>query len=667
MPVIDRTAVILDIFADHAHSAEGKLQVELAQLEYNLARMRGLWTHLERLGAGRMDGGIGTRGPGESQIETDRRLARDRISALRRRLGAARAQPRRDARAARAPSLPAVALAGYTNAGKSTLLNALTGAEVGVGDRLFHTLDPTTRSLRARRPRLPAHRHRRLHREASPPARRGVQGDARGDRARRPDPHVVDAAAPEERRAADMRRSTRCSRRSAPATRRACWSSTRPTCSTPTSASDAADPPSRTRSWSRRSPARASTSSATRSRRRSRRPCADVELLIPYSEGARLSELHELAGELEREDRGDGVLVRARVPAARAAPVRGPERERRRPGLARAHGRVSDDGAALRAAARGRQAARPAPTRATRASTSTRPSPRTSARASAASVGTGVAVEIPAGHAGPRAAALGARRAARNRPRQQPRPDRRRLPGRAPGPAAEHRPGEVVPDRSPATGSPSSWSPRSRCRAAEADELAGRPRRGRLRLERPLAAVGAELVATSARRRPYGVAGALEKLSAGWSEWTPSLRERRASLAFWINRYNGVLVHELAPGRAAATLFRHLRMFRREACTVGGERYSLDLIEHGVLRRNRRPPAGLRADAARRRSAPRRGPGATRLRIDFALNCGARSCPPVIPYEPQRVDAQLAGGTGGYLAAETDLDRDRAEVTAPQP
>ena len=75
MPVIDRTAVILDIFADHAHTAEGKLQVELAQLEYNLARMRGLWTHLERLGAGRMDGGIGTRGPGESQIETDRRLA----------------------------------------------------------------------------------------------------------------------------------------------------------------------------------------------------------------------------------------------------------------------------------------------------------------------------------------------------------------------------------------------------------------------------------------------------------------------------------------------------------------------------------------------------------------------------------------------------------------
>src|SRR5436189_5958612 len=86
VPVIDRTAIILDIFAGHAHSAEGKLQVELAQLEYNLARMRGLWTPLERLGSGRGVCGIGTRGPGETQIETDRRLARDRIAVLRRRL-----------------------------------------------------------------------------------------------------------------------------------------------------------------------------------------------------------------------------------------------------------------------------------------------------------------------------------------------------------------------------------------------------------------------------------------------------------------------------------------------------------------------------------------------------------------------------------------------------
>ena len=102
MPVIDRTAVILDIFAGHAHTADGKLQVELAQLEYNMARMRGLWTHLERLGAGRGVGGIGTRGPGESQIETDRRLARDRISALRRRLDHVKSTRARHARRARA-------------------------------------------------------------------------------------------------------------------------------------------------------------------------------------------------------------------------------------------------------------------------------------------------------------------------------------------------------------------------------------------------------------------------------------------------------------------------------------------------------------------------------------------------------------------------------------
>jgi GTP-binding protein HflX len=120
VPVIDRTAIILDIFADHAQSAEGKLQVELAQLEYNLARMRGLWTHLERLGAGRIDGGIGTRGPGETQIETDRRLARDRISALKRRLERTKAG-REVMRAERERAhLPTVALAGYTNTGKSS-------------------------------------------------------------------------------------------------------------------------------------------------------------------------------------------------------------------------------------------------------------------------------------------------------------------------------------------------------------------------------------------------------------------------------------------------------------------------------------------------------------------------------------------------------------------
>ncbi|MCW2926404.1 MAG: GTPase HflX, partial [Thermoleophilia bacterium] len=147
--VLDRTAVILDIFALHAHTAEGKTQVELAQLEYNLARMRGMWTHLERLGAGGGNAGpgVGTRGPGESQLETDRRLARRRISILRQRLKELQAR-RATQRAARQGSIiPKVALAGYTNAGKSTLLNALTGSTVSMANRLFETLDPTTRAF----------------------------------------------------------------------------------------------------------------------------------------------------------------------------------------------------------------------------------------------------------------------------------------------------------------------------------------------------------------------------------------------------------------------------------------------------------------------------------------------------------------------------------------
>ena len=140
--VVDRTQLILDIFAQHAVSAEGKLQVELAQLEYNLPRMRGLWQHLERLG-----GGVGTRGPGESQLETDRRLARRRVTLLRDRLR--RLAKQRDTRrkARRRSETPTIALAGYTNVGKSTLLNALTGADASVNDRLFETLDPTTRGF----------------------------------------------------------------------------------------------------------------------------------------------------------------------------------------------------------------------------------------------------------------------------------------------------------------------------------------------------------------------------------------------------------------------------------------------------------------------------------------------------------------------------------------
>ncbi len=140
--VVDRTGVILDIFALHARSAEGKLQVELAQMEYSYSRQEGLWQHLERLG-----GGVGTRGPGESQLESDRRMIRARMGVLRERIaevGKSRETMREERMAS---AVTRVALAGYTNAGKSSLMNALTGAQVDVNDALFETLDPTTRAF----------------------------------------------------------------------------------------------------------------------------------------------------------------------------------------------------------------------------------------------------------------------------------------------------------------------------------------------------------------------------------------------------------------------------------------------------------------------------------------------------------------------------------------
>jgi len=141
--VLDRTALILDIFAQHARTREGRLQVELAQHEYILPRLRGQWSHLERLGAG-----IGTRGPGETQLETDRRLIRDRISGLKRQIEQVRKQRALHRRQRARQGVPVVSLVGYTNAGKSTLMRALSGADVLVEDRLFATLDPITRRIR---------------------------------------------------------------------------------------------------------------------------------------------------------------------------------------------------------------------------------------------------------------------------------------------------------------------------------------------------------------------------------------------------------------------------------------------------------------------------------------------------------------------------------------
>jgi GTP-binding protein HflX len=140
--VLDRSALIIDIFARHAKTREGRLQVELAALEYHLPRLTRMWTHLSRTA-----GGIGTRGPGESQLESDRRIIREKIKKIRSDLSEVRRHRATASRQRERTEVATVALVGYTNAGKSTLLNALASADVYAADMLFATLDPTSRAV----------------------------------------------------------------------------------------------------------------------------------------------------------------------------------------------------------------------------------------------------------------------------------------------------------------------------------------------------------------------------------------------------------------------------------------------------------------------------------------------------------------------------------------
>jgi len=312
VPVIDRTAIILDIFASHASSAEGKLQVELAQLEYNLSRMRGLWTHLERLGAG-----IGTRGPGESQIETDRRLARDRIAALRQKIQ--RVEKSRGVMRKRRESayIPQLALAGYTNAGKSSLLAALSGLDVAVGDRPFHTLDPLTRSFGHGGSRYlltdTVGFIEKLPHQLVDAFRATLEETVLSDLLL----VVADGSSGEERVGVELTASE--------AVLADIGADDKPRI-TVLNKIDLVDPAER-ENLRFRWPSAVQVSASTGEgidllkdviKARLEADMEAVDLLVPYSEGSRLNELHEVASSLSRREEAEGVRVKARLPAGQA-------------------------------------------------------------------------------------------------------------------------------------------------------------------------------------------------------------------------------------------------------------------------------------------------------------------------------------------------------------
>jgi len=307
--VVDRTQLILDIFAQHATSAEGKLQVELAQLEYNLPRMRGMWQHLERLG-----GGVGTRGPGESQLETDRRIARRKITLLKRRLVALEKQ-RTTRRKERARSTaPTVALAGYTNVGKSTLLNALTGADVSVENRLFETLDPTTRGFEHDGKRYLVTDTVGFIRRLPTQLVEGFASTLEETLVADLVLHVVDASASDDRLEEMIA--------SVDSVLAEIGADVVPL-ELVLNKIDLVDPLGRRR-LANRFPGALQVSGTTgeemaalreRVANRFSDRFEDVRLLLPYEEGGKLAELYALGAPIdEREDSAEGVLVRARLP-----------------------------------------------------------------------------------------------------------------------------------------------------------------------------------------------------------------------------------------------------------------------------------------------------------------------------------------------------------------